>query len=179
MYPRADHDPSFLVDLVAQLVVVPVVILHAEVSDGEVVAGVTGDGLAEQLAADQLGALLVALEHVEPLGAVGEGLGLGVAELHSVLVEVELDRETQGLLLAAGTPLDVVLLLADVVARAPPAPQLGLVFQHVFVLVVGLPLVDVVLQALFRVYVYIFASDDLLQSATFLRVHERAQTMIV
>lgn len=105
--------------------------------------------MAQQLAPDQLGAFLVALEHVEPLGAVGERVGVGVAELNGVVVEVELDREAQGLLLTTGPPFDVVLVLADVVAGSPPSPQLGLVLEDVFILVVSLPFVDVVLQSLF------------------------------
>lgn len=149
VHPRTDDDPSFFVDLVAQFALVPIVIFHTEISNSEVITWITSNSLAQQLAPDQLGAFLVALEHVEPLGAVGERVGVGVAELNGVVVEVELDREAQGLLLTTGPPFDVVLLLADVVAGSPPSPQLGLVLQDVFILVVSLPFVDVVLQSLF------------------------------
>jgi hypothetical protein len=68
-----------------------------------------------------------------------------VAELHRVLVEVELDCETQGVVVPTGPALDVVLLLADVVSGAAPAPQFGLVFEHFFVVIVAFPLVNIVI----------------------------------
>lgn len=71
------------------------------------------------------------------------------------------------------------MVLADIIPGPPPTPQFSLIFQDIFVLIISFPLIDIIVQSLFRINIDLLTCYYLIQSATLLRVHEWSQTVIV